>query len=237
MDYDKLLEKYEHMKTAAEKYQKKYKSFKDGYIKVQKKLGVISKQNQELKEKLESNEKQNKKEMMKYKGIVQKYKKMGLDFTTKKKVLELQQTVTNQEEKLFKLKEKLKGQKIYIQTQKDNTKMMRQENINIKNVLNNIQLQINHYLPSSRDSSKCEEDKIQPIILKQKEEPINKTLIKKHVEEIKKQKEEPKIIIETLKEESDYNSDIVSETEEITEDEETEDEESESEIDAGFLSD
>jgi hypothetical protein len=37
MDYEKLLEKYEHMKLTAEKYQKKYKSFKDGYQKAQKK--------------------------------------------------------------------------------------------------------------------------------------------------------------------------------------------------------
>ena len=94
----KLLEKYEQMKTTAEKYQKKYKSFKDGYKKVQKKLAETAKANIELKNQIEVNKNQTKKELMKYKGIVQKYKKAGLDFTTKKKVLELQQTVNNQEE-------------------------------------------------------------------------------------------------------------------------------------------
>ena len=220
MDYDKLLEKYEQMKTTAEKYQKKYKSFKDGYKKAQKKLGDVAKHNQDLKNKIKNIKAEHINEIAKYKLLVQKYKRTGLDFATKKKVLDLQQTVNIQEESIFKLREKLKDKNRVISNHINDTTRMRQENVDIKNVLNKIQLEINHYLPkSSETSSNTEIQNIKPII---KPQPVIEQTVEEIIEET-----------EVIKEESDNESSSDSEIDnkDYESDDESED------FDAGILSD
>lgn len=226
MNHDKLLEKYEQMKLTAEKYQKKYKSFKDGYKKTQRKLGEVAKQNQDLKKQIKNIKTEHINDIAKYKLMVQKYKRTGLDFATKKKVLDLQQTVNIQEEGIFKLKEKLKDKNRMITNHVNDTKRMRQENIDIKNVLNNIQLQINQYLPQkSSESSDVEQ------VDKWQNSTIAYEQVTKQEEPIKKEEiiEEP----EAIQEESDYESS--SDSEIVEKDSESDD--SDEQIDTGFLSD
>jgi len=239
MDYDKLLGKYEQMKASAEKYQKKYKSFKDGYRKAQRKLGEVAKQNQDLKKQIKNIKTEHINEIAKYKMLVQKYKRSGLDFATKKKVLDLQQTVNIQEEGIFKLKEKIKDKNRMITNHVNDTKRMRQENIDIKNVLNNIQLQINQYLPpkSSEASSVIEPLNIQPIV-KEQQTIVPEPVIEQQQKEIEKEEiiEEPKIIEEpeAIKEESESESESESSSDSEIDDK---DYESDEQVDTGFLSD
>jgi hypothetical protein len=157
MDYDKLLKQYEQMKKTAEKYQSKYRSFREGYEKTKKKLAENNKQKQQLKEEIIHIQKNHNDEINKYKVTIQKYKKTGLDFATKKKVLELQQTLNAQEENVFKLREKLKEKQKIIGQHEIDTKQIKDENIILKNLLNNIQTQILNVLPKSETSSNTDE--------------------------------------------------------------------------------
>ncbi len=162
-----LLEKHEKLKL---KYQKLYemtKSYKDGYKKSQKKLNNLSVINQNLKKQIEHNNKKSSSEIKTLKTQIYKYKQIGSDFATKKKVLFLQQTVNTQEEKVFKLKEKLKDQNHKILNFNEITKNIKGENIDLKNTLNNIQLQISKHFPKTPEPSSSEESESDEIIEEQ----------------------------------------------------------------------
>ncbi len=166
-----LLEKHEKLKL---KYQKLYemtKSYKDGYKKSQKKLNHLSVINQNLKKKIEDNNKKSTEEIKILKAQIYKYKQIGSDFVTKKKVLFLQQTVNNQEEKMFKIKEKLKDQNNQISSFNEISKHIKGENIDLKNTLNNIQLQISKHFPKSPEPSSTESEP-EEIIEEELEEEV-----------------------------------------------------------------
>ena len=226
MNYEELLEKYEKLQLTHGKTYKKYKGFQSGYKKSQRKLGEIQKINSNLQKQIEQVKGSAKVEIQKYKMIAQKYKKTGLDFVTKKRVLDLQQTVNTQEEKLFRFREKIVDQKKVINNFNTQTKKMRQENIDIKNVLNNINLQIAHFLPSSSASSVSDIELTKTIL--KSTEPIKPVLKEEQVTVLESDSE---TISETIKEEV---KEIVSEDES---DEENEYDTDESEVDTGFLSD
>ena len=207
-----LLEKHEKLKL---KYQKLYeltKSYKDGYKKSQKKLNHLSVINQNLKKKIENNNKKSAGEIKTLKAQIYKYKQIGSDFVTKKKVLFLQQTVNNQEEKMFKIKEKLKDQNKQISSFNEISKNIKGENIDLKNTLNNIQLQISKHFPKSPEQSSTESE---PEIIEELEEEIIKVENNNDVkdnddvsdnEEIEEDSEESDIEIEEDSEsDEDYN--------------------------------
>jgi len=232
MNNEKLLEAYNKLQKKHESTYKKYKSFQSGYKKSQKKLSDFNKMNQELKKKLQKVKDVTSLEIKKYKMIAQKYKKSGLDFLTKKRVLELQQTVNSQEELLFRFREKIKDQKKVIQTFNSQTKLIRQENIDIKNVLNNIQSQISNFLPSSSVASSVSDVELTKTILKSTEPTKPTKLIIKEEPIIKQPKEEPIIKKESIMLESDSEEEIEEDT-----DSEVESSDDESAVDTGFLSD
>lgn len=214
MDYEKLLKQYEQMKKTAEKYQTKYRSFRDGYEKTKKKLAENNKQKQKLKEDISNMKKNHNEEINKYKAVIQKYKKTGLDFATKKKVLDLQQTLNAQEENVFKLREKLKEKQKIIGQHEIDTKQIKDENIILKNLLNNIQTQISSVLPKSETSSNTEE-----LIKEDLQVPeLPEEDIKEDIS-IKSEEEKPEIVedVESDKEsESESEDDIADEQDDIS---------------------
>ena len=206
-----VLEKHEKLKL---KYQKLYemtKSYKNGYKKSQKKINNLSVINENLKKKMEQSNKRNAEEVKSLKAQIYKYKQIGSDFATKKKVLFLQQTVNTQEEKVFKLKEKLKDQNNQISNFNDISKNIKGENIDLKNTLNNIQMQISKHFPKSVTPSSeditPEPEKIIEEVIDNKEE----TLIE--INEIEEEPESELVIEDEVADEADdeEKSDIESE--------------------------
>ena len=199
-----LLEKHEKLKL---KYQKLYemtKSYKDGYKKSQKKINNLSLLNQNLKKKIESNNKKSTDEIKILKAQIYKYKQIGSDFVTKKKVLFLQQTVNSQEEKMFKIKEKLKDQNSQITNFNEITRNIKGENVDLKNTLNNIQLQISKHFPKSPEPSSTESE---PEMIEEPKEEIEEI-----IEEVVEEQEEDEVVDSDESEiESDSDSDSESE--------------------------
>ena len=199
---ENLLEKHEKLKL---KYQKLYemaKSYKDGYKKSQKKISNLSSSNQKLKKQIEHNNKKSAGEIKILKAQIYKYKQIGSDFVTKKKVLFLQQTVNTQEEKMFKFKEKVKDQNSQILNFNEITKNIKRENIDLKNTLNNIQLQISTHFPKSPEPSSSEELSEPEEIIEEVVEEPKETIEVEDIED-----EESDIELEDEDEESDIELD------------------------------
>ena len=210
-----ILEKHEKLKL---KYQKLYemtKSYKNGYKKSQKKINSLSLINQNLKKKIEENNKKSTEEIKVLKAQIYKYKQIGSDFATKKKVLFLQQTVNNQEEKLFKLKEKIKDQYNEISNFNGISKNIKGENIDLKNTLNNIQMQISKHFPksvtpSSEDITPEPEKIIEEVIEHKEEKLIEVEDIEESEEELEADdEEESDIELEDSESDSDNDYDNV----------------------------
>ena len=139
----------EKSKLKNEKLYEMCKSYKNGYKKSQKKVSELSLLNEKITQKFTQKIEEKDKEINKLNTIVVKYKQIGSDFATKKQVLYLQQTVNTQEEKMFKLKEKIKEQDSQISNFNEMTKTTKDENLDLKNTLNNIQIQISKHLIKS----------------------------------------------------------------------------------------
>ena len=187
-----LLEKHERLKMKYTKMSEMCKSYKIGYKKSQKKVSELSLQKEKFTQKFTQKIEENEEEIKKQNGIIHKYKQIGSDFATKKKVLFLQQTVNEQEEKMFKLKEKIKVQNNQIMGFNELTKNTKEENMDLKNTLNNIQIQISKHITKSISPSS--EESIEVVV---KEENIE------NVEDII---EESASEIESEEDESGYDS-------------------------------
>ena len=101
---------------------------------------------------------QKNKELKKYESTILQYKEIGQDFATKNKVLVLQKTLNEYQEEKFKLNQKIIKQDNETIELKENYKNTFSENIEMRNILQQINSKLSKFLPVKKDIESEVED-------------------------------------------------------------------------------